>query len=377
MKSIQKITCAFCIISCLLTKDAIGQKKSWLGFSPLSDTVPTEKKGLFILPLLYYTPDTRWAYGGAGVYYFSLEAKNANEQKTRMSYIQFLADYTQNKQTDVWSVWNIFTRNENYLVKGELRYRNFPDKFYGIGNNTKPEWEEKYSYDLISLKKLLLKKIKKGLFLGIDYHFEYEYNFKHTEGGILEKGDIVGYNGAVGSAIGLVGVLDTRDNIINPFRGKLIEISSYAYTSFIGSTYRFYVINGLYQNYWRLYKKNILAWQNKIRLSIGNVPFLDLSTLGNEDILRGYAKNRFRDHHFIGTQVEYRFPLFWRLGAVAFTGIGDVFNNIKDLQIKHLKYSIGTGIRFAIKPADRLNLRIDYGYGKEGGYFYFMLTESF
>lgn len=357
--------------------DASAQRKKLFGFSRLDDTVAIDKSGFFVLPLLYYTPDTRWAYGGAGVYYFKIPPKYEYEKKTRVSYIQFLADYTQNKQLDVWSTWNIFSRNENYLYKGELRYREFPDRYYGIGNSTSKSDEEMYSYSLISVKNLALKKIRNSLFAGIDYHFEYEYNFSYTEGGNLSQGDITGYQGGIGSALGLVGIIDSRDNAINTHHGQLLEVSTYFYTKALGSSFNFFVANGSYQNYWTFRKKHTLAFQTKLRLSYGEVPFLDLSTLGSDELIRGYPKNRFRDHHFVGSQLEYRFPLFWRVGMVGFVGLGDVFSSVSDIRANTLKYSIGSGLRFVVNPAERLNIRFDYAVGREGGYFYFAVAEAF
>jgi outer membrane protein assembly factor BamA len=278
---------------------------------------------------------------------------------------------------DLWATWNVFTRNENYLLKGDIRFRNFPDKFYGLGNQSSKLDEEKYSYNLFVLKALQLKKIRQGLFLGFDYELEYEYGFKHAPGGVLGNGSIIGYQGAVGSAVGLVGVLDTRDNIINAQKGCLAEVSSYFFLRPLGSTFGFVNLNGTYQQYWKLKHRHILALQAKGRFTFGDVPFLDLSTLGNEDILRGYPKNRFRDNHFIGAQMEYRFPLFWRFGGVTFAGAGDVFGPSSTLSLQQLKYSVGAGLRFVVNPSERLNIRLDYGYGREGGYFYFMVAEAF
>lgn len=102
-----------------------------------------------------------------------------------------------------------------------------------------------------------------------------------------------------------------------------------------------------------------------------------MSTAGNDDILRGYPRNRFRDLNFAGVQLEYRFPLFWRFGMVSFGGAGDVFRKVDDVNINTLKYSIGTGLRFLVNPAERLNIRFDYARGREGGYFYFSVAEAF
>lgn len=221
----------------LLTACQLFAQRKVFGIHPLSDTIPSEKQGVFLLPLLYYTPDTRWAFGAAGVYYFKIEPKYEHQQLTRISYVQFLADYTQNDQLDVWSLWNIFTRDESFLLKGELRYRNFPDRFYGIGNTTTKDQEEKYAYDLISVKNLVMKKIKTNLFVGLDYHFESEYGFKYAPGGVLEQGTVTGYSGGIGSALGMVAVLDSRDNAINAYKGRYAEFSSYFYSRTWGSTF--------------------------------------------------------------------------------------------------------------------------------------------
>ncbi|MCA6437362.1 MAG: BamA/TamA family outer membrane protein [Bacteroidetes bacterium] len=358
--------------------DSIPKRKRGVpGFKPLSDTVNSEKSGFFILPLIYFTPDTRWAFGGAGVYYFKLPSKDSIGKDTRVSNVQFLGDYTQNKQLDLWGQWNVFTRNENFLFKGELRFRNFPDRFYGIGNATSKDFNELYEYNLFSFKSLFLKKIHHGLFLGFDYHFEETFGFVHQPNSSLLVNNITGNKGTRQSALGLVTVYDTRDNVINSHKGQLVEISSYFYNKAIGSTYNFNVLNFTYHQFFKIKRNHILALQTKARFASGEVPFLDLSIVGNDDLLRGYPKNRYRDHNFVGTQVEYRFPLFWRFGMTTFVGVGDVFKKQSDLKFENLKYSVGAGLRFVINPAERLNLRLDYGYGKEGGYFYILVAEAF
>jgi hypothetical protein len=371
---------AFLVVICpefYSQEPAPPHKKRFMGFRALNDTVDDQKKGFFVLPLVYYTPDTRWAGGAAGVYYFKIGGKTPDEHETRVSNVQFLGDYTQNKQLDLWGQWNVFTRNENYLFKGEIRYRNFPDRFYGIGNNSLKYNEEKYEYNLLSFKTLILKKVYPAVFLGVDYHFEKEYDFKYTPGGALETGTITGYNGGIQSAVGLVAIYDSRDNVINTYKGSILELSSYFYKPEIGSTFRFTFLNALYQKFWQVKRKHIIAVQARGRYGYGQVPFLDMSNAGNDDMLRGYPKNRFRDVSFLGAQVEYRFPLFWRLGMVTFAGAGDVFNKYTDLGIDRIKYSVGAGLRFIVNPAERLNIRLDYGYGREGGYFYFVVAESF
>ena len=102
-----------------------------------------------------------------------------------------------------------------------------------------------------------------------------------------------------------------------------------------------------------------------------------MANVGGDDMIRGYASNRFRDNHFLGAQIEYRFPLWWRFGMVVFTGVGDVYHTPSDIKLNTLKYTTGAGIRLAINTKERLNVRFDYGFGRKSNAFYIMLTEAF
>ena len=354
--------------------------QSWLsyfGVRPLQDTLPSEKSGFALIPLVYYTPDTDWAFGAAGVYYFNVKAKKEGEKDARLSYAQFLADYTLNNQWDFWGIWNVFTRNENFLIKGELRFRKFPDRFYGIGNTSSTNDLERYAYNLFSFKYYMLRRVGKATFVGADFSFTNEFGFTLEEGGQLEQGNITGYNGGRGSALGLVATHDTRDNVVNAHKGHFAEVSTYFYRKALGGTFNFNNYNLTYQNYYAVKRKHILAYQLIARINTGDVPFLDMSTVGGDVLIRGYARNRFRDNNFVGTQLEYRFPVYKRLGMVAFAAAGDVFSATSDVGFNTIKYSIGTGFRLLMNPGERLNVRFDIGVGREGMEYYLMVSEAF
>lgn len=366
-------------ICCLSSPNLFSQHPvlKALGYKPYQDTIAYRSQGLAVVPLLYYTPDTRWAAGASLVYYFKLKARSEEEETTRLSYIQTLADYTQNQQFDLWSTWNIFTRNENYLLKGEFRFRNFPDRFYGIGNQAPESDMERYSYDLFSFKSLFMKKVANKWFAGFDFHATREYNFQLEPGGILQSGSVLGAQDVRGVAVGGVITNDSRDNVINAYKGRLLEVSTYRYLRQLGSTFDFFSIQSLAQWYVQVMPKHILAFQYRGIFQFGDVPFLDMAMAGNEDLLRGYARNRFRDHHFVGGQSEYRFPIYKRLGGVGFVGVGEVFGPSSDVSWQTLKYSIGAGLRFLVDPAERLNIRFDVGWGRNSMAYYLMVTESF
>lgn len=122
---------------------------------------------------------------------------------------------------------------------------------------------------------------------------------------------------------------------------------------------------------------HVLAFNTVANFNSSGVPFIEMAKVGNDDILRGYARNRFRDLNYIASQAEYRFPLWRRVGGVLFAGVGDVFSKTSDLQWVLLKYTYGGGLRFAINKAERLNVRFDYGFGRGEQSFYITLTEAF
>lgn len=335
------------------------------------------REGFAVIPLLYYTPDTRFALGAAGVYYFRSQSTRESVPEPRISYVQLLADYTQNNQLDVWGLWSVFTNNEDYLLRGELRYRNFPDRFYGIGNVTAEAQMERYYYDLFSFKALFMRKFGRYFFAGFDYQLRREFNFDYKDSIELSLGTIPGYAGGTGSALGFVASYDSRDNVINAYKGQFFEFSSYFYNTSFGGSFNFFNLNTVYNTYRELKPGVVLATNARLELNYGEVPFLNMAKAGGEDMLRGYAANRFRDHHFVGGQSELRFPLYKRLGAVAFAGLGDVFRQTDDLALNRIKYSMGTGLRYALNRSERLNVRLDYGWGRGTSSFYFSVTEAF
>lgn len=333
-------------------------------------------KGLIPAPVLYYTPDTRIGFGASLLGYFRLRSYT-DTTYTRLSLARLVVDYTLNKQTDQWLYWNIFTREERLMLRGELRHRIYTDRFYGIGNDTRREDRELYDYNLVSAKIAVLKNVGFRSFLGPDLQYTEYYDVQLEEGSQLRSKQIPGYQKGRNIGLGAIFLIDHRNNTAYPSRGFYLELSGYHFGKTFGSDFRYNNINFEFNRYYGLGNDRVLATNTMLRLNKGEVPVQRLATAGGDKILRGYARNRFHDDHFAGTQAEYRFPLFWRLGAVAFAGIGDVFDKPSDISFSTVKYSVGTGLRYAIRPEQKLNSRLDVGYGREGFNIYLMIGEAF
>ncbi|MEJ8756005.1 BamA/TamA family outer membrane protein [Pontibacter sp. H259] len=350
--------------------------------TPDSTATTKEKtRGVIAIPVLYYTPDTKLGFGAALIGFFKLQSKT-DSSYTRLSTAKLIADYTLNKQMDQWLEWNMFTRDEEYLLRGELRHRVYTDRFYGLGNNSSEDEEEKYEYDLIGTKLAGLKRLGKYTFLGPDLQLTNYYNFKtywrdFERPSELEALNVSGHKGGFNSGLGMVFLLDSRDNVSYAAKGMFLEVSGYRFGSILGGDFDYSNYNVNFSKYFQLKPNHILASNTVLNVNTNEVPFMRMATIGGDRLLRGYARSRFLAKNMAATQVEYRFPVKGRLGLVAFTGVGDVFDKTSDLEFDKLKYTIGTGLRFALNPKEKINVRVDAGYGHEGINFFVVLGESF
>jgi outer membrane protein assembly factor BamA len=194
---------------------------------------------------------------------------------------------------------------------------------------------------------------------------------------LLSDRNLIGFDGGISSGIGFSTLWDTRDNIFYPTTGGYYEMKVVYSSKLFGSDYDFnnYEIN--FRRYQQLTGTHILAIQFYMNLIRGYPPFYELARLGGQNIMRGYYEGRYSAQNYFTIQTEYRTQLFWRLGAVLFLGIGDVENRVSDYSIKYIKPSYGFGIRYMMDEVEKLNLRVDVGFGKGTMGVYFSIEEAF
>jgi outer membrane protein assembly factor BamA len=144
-----------------------------------------------------------------------------------------------------------------------------------------------------------------------------------------------------------------------------------------GSDFDFnrYILN--LRQYLSITSNHLLAIQFYGNFVGGYSPFYELPALGGQNLMRGYFLGRYRDKQYVLAQAEYRTSLLWRIGLVGFAGVGDVTDRLELIQLSELKYSVGAGLRFALDVKEKLNVRIDFGIGKNSSGIYFAIEEAF
>ena len=325
------------------------------------DSIPTQngfrKSSLIPIPLVYYTPETGWAGGAAVLYAFRWRGQ---ADRLRPSQLQLGFAYTQRKQLLLYLPFQFFFDQERYQAFGELGYYRYVYQFFGIGNNTLQQNEESYAVDFPRVRLNLMRLVAPHHYLGIRYWWD-DYQIKKTAAnGILATEYISGNRGSVISGVGALWNVDSRDDIFYPKKGYLIETELFANAKIIGSNFRFSRLSVDANGYFAgRRKKNVLALNAWLVFMQGNPPFQQLAFIGGPKKMRGYFEGRLRDKNLWVLQAEYRLPIYRRLGAAVFSGVGAVAPDVAGLFQQNVHFTYGAGLRFRLSKKDHINLRLD------------------
>lgn len=370
--------CLFCaLFKTALFLNICGQSKPPVQDSTLSPLAQTKPKNqLVILPALVYTPETSLGFGGLSVYTFNLNKFNPD---TRNSNVQAAFVYTLAGQVVSSIRYTLFYPSENFSQRGSWGYFKFPEYYYGIGNDLPESNRETVSYQIFSFENRFLKKVGKGIFLGIDQRYLRMWDVNSQEMGLIDSLKITGHNGFSAFGLGPAFIVDTRDNVNGATKGVFVEVLASFHNQAIGSKLGFNRYQLDARKYWSLDEKrsHILALQLRFLSSNGEVPFKQMAELGGDMIMRGYYRGRYRDLNILALQSEYRLPVWKWFGMVGFVGVGDVFSRLGAFNLSSLKPSYGLGLRFKLNKKENINARIDYGRGINSSGFYFGIAEAF
>lgn len=168
---------------------------------------------------------------------------------------------------------------------------------------------------------------------------------------------------------------DSRDFELNAHKGLLFSVNWNAYRTDFGSDYDFDEVTVNYRQYYKMTSDTVLAWEVYAQDIQGDIPWFALSALGSDKRMRGYYSGQYRDNSQLSSQLEIRHQFNQRHGMVAWAGGGNVAENYQELLDSKWLPTYGIGYRFAFKP--RVNVRLDYGFGKDSQAVYFQINEAF
>ena len=332
---------------------------------------PTAKK-IVPLPIFYRTPETGSAFGGGAIMTFRFAGQT---ESTLRSQLQVAFIYTLRKQILAYMPFELYFKNGDLRMFGEIGYFKYVYPYFGVGANILAEDEEFFSVNFPRIEYNLVRRIKPNLFAGIQFYADDFDIVERDINGELIKDEVLGSEGGLISGLGVIGIYDTRDNNFFPKKGYYLEAYLQNYNNAIGSDFQFSIARVDARKYFDLGGDKVIALNAYARYSFGDIPFFALAQMGGSRRMRGYTKGQYRDEHFVTLQSEYRFPIYWRFGGVLFGGVGSIGGSGDGFE--KIFPSVGLGMRFKVLKDDNLNLRIDWALGKESSGFYLTFGEAF
>jgi len=329
-------------------------------------------------PVVSYTPETNFGFGIGAKYLFKF---NGSGDETRVSNMPITAQYTLNNQFFLFSGFEIFTNQEEWVIEGNLLFQNYPRIYYGLGSNSPEGAEEQYDYTQFLFEPIFLKQLfTRYLFMGGGVRYNKIFNVSFEEDGLVDQNRPDGFDGSTSFGVEVAALYDSRDVILNAQEGWYFEFTHGKYFKALGGTNEFNLTRIDVRHFLKLSEtsNDVLAFQFVGRTVRDDQPFSEYSFFGSPEIMRGYQEGRFVDRDLLATQVEYR-KRFGdsRWGAVAFVGTGDVYNNIDEFRFENLKPNYGVGVRWMLDKTENLNIRLDWGFGQGTNNIYLGIAEAF
>jgi len=180
------------------------------------------------------------------------------------------------------------------------------------------------------------------------------------------------------SGFELKGQWDTRDDEFYPLQGSLTKATADVMRAEIGSrSDDFARYRIAYNGYRALGEGGVVAWRAAAEAVSGTAPFFALPWFGSGVDLRGYTPGRYIGESLVAVQAEYRWQATFRLGLVAFGGVGTVRDPPRGFDEPGWLPAAGVGLRWRLAQQNRLNFRIDYARGQDDDSLVISVGEAF
>lgn len=331
------------------------------------------------IPVLGRTPELGWMFGMA---LFIVVPSNPG---TPASTIAFNGIYTTTGAYAFSVAPQFFLFDDFVNLRGDAAWRSIPSDYYGTGREQRdPEFEERYVEEMREVMLNPMFRVSPQGRLGPLLRVasvtaeEPEAKQRGLESKLVTD-DVPGVDATSIVEYGAALNWDSREPLLDPYYGNSVELlgvvsnlgASYEYARVGLQAVHIQPVPGPFLNH-------RLALHGVYEFIEGTAPFQLLPQLGGDTILRGLAEGRYRDYHMAAFQAEYRFPIVWRFGAVLFGGVGQTAPTADSFIADEWVLAGGAGLRFAVSPSQRLNIRVDVGYSDDDGLnFYIGAMEAF
>lgn len=336
-----------------------------------SNTVKEEKRFDFsIIGGPHFASDTKM---GLGLVASGLYRVDREDMSISPSNISLYGDITTTGFYLLGIRGNTLFPHEKYRIDANIYFFSFPSKYWGIGyeNGADQDNYTTYKRKEAQIKFDFLRKIANNTFVGITTMYRHVNAKEVKDIRFLEKESL----NISTFGLGFVVSYDSRDFIPNPSKGTFAQVEQVFFPDFLGNKYAFRRTILEARHYSRLWKGAILASDIQGIFNYGDTPWSMVALLGGSYRMRGYYEGQYRDNNLLETQVELRQKIYNRHGVALWGGAGNIFSEKNKFSWRETLPTYGVGYRWEFK--NKINVRLDYGFGKGQSAFYFNINEAF
>lgn len=258
-----------------------------------------------------------------------------------------------------------------------LMFSSLPSAFWGIGyTNCDINPASSMVRRRVTFNARYLYPVAENLYIGgsADFNFTRATNYSASflNPAYLPAGERTYYSA---TGVGVNIEYDSRDYVTEASKGIYVSVSEKIYPKGVGNC-----PNTMWSTtftvdwYQQLWKGGTLAADLYGELRSAGTPWFLLSRLGGSYRMRGYYEGRYIDRNMITLQVELRQRIWRRIGCVVWGGAGNVFGR-EAFSWGHTLPNYGVGLRWQFKH--RVNIRVDYGFGRRTSGLVLNINEAF
>lgn len=175
--------------------------------------------------------------------------------------------------------------------------------------------------------------------------------------------DEFNYSEQTNTALGISATFDTRDNVYLPTKGSFTTVFANRFDDLFGGDTNFNSLNINYSNFTSFSEKSVLGINGEW-LFTPDAPVSSQATLRR---FRGYTTGENSGESVLICQGEYTYSLSERWLVAGFGGVATITDKFSDFgDTKNWYPMVGAGIRYILKPKQKLFLRLDFAQGKNG-----------
>ena len=339
-------------------------------FSDANKVHEPKKLDFSIIGGPYYASDTKLGIGivAAGIY-----RRNLADTINPAGQFNIYGDVSVNGYFKVGIRGNQMIRSGRDELTYDASFESRPDLFWGIGYDMARCDSNRTDFKRwrANVDMAYLFQIAPDFYLGPRLLVDYLIAKKVSRPELWQGQSLRTFTGGIGFAV----MYDSRDNVFNAYSGFYARLDQTFAPGFIGNRYAFSATEITLSHYQPLWKGCVMASRLHSRFTYGDTPWGLMSKFGGSYSMRGYYDGRYNDKCEADLTVEFRQHIWRRNGAVVWAGIGEVFPKLNRIGRGPLLWNWGVGYRWEFKK--RVNVRIDYGFGRGQHGLIFSINEAF